>query len=471
MSTTTLALPTKETKGEAKLRLRALAIWLSVITALGLLSALHIPIQLILLGSASLLGICLFLKFLKDNLRLAREVGIPLFLATSLKTFAVFVPILFLLVPGIYLGTYVTTWTNRGIGWLQIQSAPDIISEKLEKKIERNVEERVKRNLPWWYAPAVWVGAVEDYATQVVSEVETAVETVNKAKPKPWHIQALAGAGKSALFAIGIYSMTWVIILVARAYASLFGRILVTSHSRIVLPTGTSPRSGADPEPSASHCLACEIGEDLTVEMNQGDALFVRGRDLPENATPNLHWRWASGGRLMRIRKGLFAVNQITGKEENSRVRFRGTGGARYMSVDLPDGEEAVVNPALLVGFSKGVRFRVRWNFNMPLMALQRVTFFVARGQGRLVFKSPGVPVVYDDPSSALSVDFENVMIFNPGVLLLIEGSKGAHNEILSPCVVRLESGGYIVSVPAVKGRMSGLRRIWALIKATYLPI
>ena len=111
---------------------------LVIIAALtGLLAVFHVPIQLILLVSAGIILLVLLVKFIKDNIRLAREVGWRRLIGATLKSAIVFLPVLLILYPGYWAGNQINQFTNRAIEQIQIWSAPDIISKEIQTRIKR----------------------------------------------------------------------------------------------------------------------------------------------------------------------------------------------------------------------------------------------------------------------------------------------------------------------------------------------
>lgn len=458
---------------ESGARFRTLFRMVFVSAAIGLAAAFHIPIQLLLMISAGFIIIRLVFKFFKDNRRLAREVGSRRLLKAMFVSAIVFAPFILILFPGFWLGSQINHWTNRGIDMVTVMSAPQIISEQVQKRIERQVEERIRRNLPWWYQPAIWVGAADDYATQVKTEIEIVMETVDRAQAKPFIIRAGSGVLKAGLLAIGIYSFAWVTILFMRTYGALFGRVLVASKPPVILgsvdPEKKKKRRRRRSRPVSGPLI--ESGSQINITLEKGEQLFVRRADLPGNAPPDWSLRWRGGSLLMRLRKGLFSMDRVEGSSDARSLPFRGQGGSQYVSIILSDEQEVIVNPDRLSGFSDSVRFYCHWDFNMAMLALQHPVSLIANGPGRLILKSPGAPTSHQNALGAAAVSLKDLMLFGRDARFEIEASKGLHNYFASGCLVKPISGQLFVTMPGQPGKVSFFRNFWRLIKQVYLPI
>ncbi len=439
--------------------------------AIGLLAVFHVPVQLFLLVSAGIILLMLLNKFIKDNIRLAREVGWKRLLGAMLKSAIVFIPVLVILYPGYWVGNQINQLTNRAIEHIQIWSAPEIISKEIQTRIEHEVEIRVKRNLPWWYGPAIKFGWVDDYVTQTKTEFDIAIETINEAKPKPAHIRAGAGLMKAALLAIGTYSTAWVMVLFTRAYASLFGRVLVASKPPVVIGSGNpgSHKRGCKSREYSGSPI--DWGSQVSIPLASGERIYVRRTDLPGNAPPDWHLRWRSGCLMMRMRKRLFSMDLVVGTDEARNYPFRASAGSQYLSIILAESQEVVVNPDCLVGFSNSIRFRSHWDFNLAILALHHAVSMVACGPGRLILKCPGAPTVHQDASKAVSGSMYNLMLFGQDSRFEIEASKGIQNYFASGCLVRPISGKLFVTSPGVPLKANMVNAMWGLIKQVYMPI
>ena len=452
-------------------RFRSLIRLVLISASIGLLAAFHVPIQLILQISAGLVLLFLLGKFIKDNSRLARKVGPRRLLKAMLISAIVFLPFVLLLWPGYWIGGQISHYSNKGISMLQVWSAPDIISAKIQKQINRQVEERIKRNLPWWYTPAVWVGAVDDYATQMKIEAEIVMETINSAKPKPVHVRAFAGILKAALLAIGIYSTAWVAILFGRTYGSLFGRVLVASDPPVIFGSGNPGRLRKKRKNRQLAGPLIESGLQVNLKLQDGEKLYVRRTDLPGNSPPDWKPCWRSGCLFMRLRKGLFSMDRVVGTKDPRDYPFRAHSGFQYASIILVEGQEVVVNPVHLSGFSDTILFRSHWDFNMAMLALHHPISLVARGPGRLILKCSGVPTTHQTASGVTAVSMDNLMLFGQDARFKIEASRGLLNYFASGCLVRPISGELFITTPGVPGKSSFFRTFWNLIKQVYMPI
>lgn len=454
-----------------RIRFRSLFRLMVVSASFGLLAAFHVPIQLIFLISAGVGVICLIIKFIRDNLSLGRRMGAKRLVKAMGTATVCFLPFVLVLLPGYWVGGQVNYWTNRGIERLQILSAPEIISKEVQNTIEKRIEERVKRDLPWWYEPAVWVGAVDDYATQVRVEMQSVVETVNETVPKPATIRAAVGFLKAALLAVGVYSFAWVVVLFLRAYASLFGRVLVAMKPPVVFGEHGPSKQRKARRKRRIHEPLLESGPKIDLVLEPGEQLFVRRSDLPGNAVPDWHLRAASGSALMRLRRGLFSVDRVRSTTESQVKTFRAPGGFQYVHVVLGEDQEVVVNPARLIGFSDSVLFHTRWNFNLAMLALHHAASHVARGPGRLVFKCSGEPGTFASAREASAMHMGNLILYGRDARFAIEASGGFHNYLASGCLVRPVSGDLFVCAPEKPAKVSIMRAIWILVKQAYLPI
>ncbi len=456
---------------EAFARFRSLIRLVLISASIGLLAAFHVPIQLILQISAGVVLLLLLGKFIKDNSRLARKVGPRRLLKAMPISVLVILPFVLPLLPGYWIGAQISNYSNMGISKLQVMSAPDIISEKVKKQFERKVEERIKRNLPWWYAPAVWVGVADDYATQVRIEAEIVIETINHAKPKPMHIRAIAGFLKAALLAIGIYSTAWVVILIGRTYCSLFGRVLVASGPPVIFGSGNPGRLRKKRKDRHLSGPVIESGLQVNLKLQDGEKLYVRRTDLPGNSPPDWKPCWRAGCLFMRLRKGLFSMDLVVGTKEARDYPFRAHSGFQYASIILVEGQEVVVNPVHLSGFSDTILFRSHWDFNIAMLALHHPISLVARGPGRLILKCSGVPTTHQTASGVTGVSMANLMLFGQDARFKIEASRGLLNYFASGCLVRPISGELFITTPGVPGKSSFFRTFWNLIKQVYMPI
>ena len=442
---------------------------------LGLLAAFDVPIQLVLISAAGCIFLVLLIKFIRDNIKLSKRVGAARFFKALCKSTGCFLPFVIILIPGYLIGVQISSWTNQGIEKLQVWSAPDIISEQVQKQIERRVEERIKRNLPFWYVPLVHFGWASDYVTQARTEIATISETVNRAKPKPIHIRAVAGFLKAGLLAVGIYSTAWVALLFMRAYASIFGRILVVGDPPVFFGIGPKPkkkrRNSTAPKEDCTLYDRVASGTKLVVKLEGDECLFVRGSDLPANSMPDISPRWNNGCLALRIRRGLFFMNKVLGGASGCDIGFHASGSYQYISVPLRLDHEVVVDPARVVGFTQDVRFRSHWDFNLALLALGRATSFLAVGPGLLILRCDGQPAVYPDSSNALATSPEQLILFGRDAYFQIIASQGFLNYVAAGCVIKPTKGSLFVAAPLKAKPASFLSKIWALIKQVYIPI
>lgn len=466
--------PTSQT-GEANTRARP-PLWLLVfVLFVGLIVALFsvfkLPIGLLLiLMPGALVVIWLLVKFVRDNNRLARWVGWKRLIGGALMTGLVFVPVFVLLIPGFILGNYVAKEANDAIERLQAWSAPDILSKEIKQKIEERVEREVKRNLPWYYKPLIWTGQVKDYEKIVTNEVRIVTETIQRAQPKPVHIRATAGFVKTLLLFISLYSTAWVVVLMLRSLASLFGRIVVASDPPIHFDMRPGRYPARQKLPS-DFSNSLKVGSILELYLDPSEKLLVRRAHEPSNAVPSTSMRIWGGALMMRLRRNLVFLSKIQPDRNSSNIRFQAHGGSRYVSATLGEKQFVVVSPSHLVGFSDTVRFSSHYDFNLAMLSMRRAVSMVACGPGRLILSVPGDPDIHERASQTPRVYMDKLLLFGMDTKFEIRAAKGLLDYYTSGCVVRPLKGNLFVCDPANPPAPGMIAVLWKLIKQVYLPI
>lgn len=403
-------------RGEILIRtttfIRLLGITLVLASIVAALAALNIPVGLwALILPAALFLLWAIQKFVRDNKRLARKLGFKRLILGILRTFLVFIPVLILLIPGFMLGHFVNKNVNLWILQLQAWSAPERISKEIKREIRETVEKEVKKNVPWYYKPLVWTGQIRDYEKIVANETRILVEKVTKSKRKPWHVRALAEFGKTALLVISIYMTTWMLLLFLRAFAGLFGRIVVAMDPPVQFDLHPwRYRSKQKISPDFAETLA--VGLDLPLRLESGETLYVRRSIEPANIIPSASLRIKSGAFFQRLRRGLLFMTRIRGGEVTGEVHFHGSGGNQYVLANLGEDQFVVINPSHLVAFSGSIRFSSHYDFSLAMLSMQRGVSMVARGPGRLVVTVPGSPIIHDNASCAKIVHMDKLILF-----------------------------------------------------------
>jgi hypothetical protein len=466
--------PTTQT-GEANTRARTILRLLVLAFVFGSIAALFsifkLPIgPLLIIFPGALVLLWMLVKFFRDNIRLARWVGWKRLIGGAFMTGLVFIPVFVLLIPGFILGNYIAKQANDGIERLQAWSAPDILSEEIQKKIQERVEKEVKRNLPWYYRPLVWTGQVKDYERIVTNEVRIVTETVQRAQPKPVHIRAIAGFTKTLLLIVSLYSTAWVALLMLRSLANLFGRIVVAADPPIHFDMRPGRYSGTQKLP-ADFTNSLKVGPSLELTLNPNETLLVRRANEPANAVPSACVRLRGGGLLIRIRKRLVFLTKICPQTKQRPIHFHSQGGNRYVSATLEDGERVVINPSHLVGFSNTVRFFSHYDFNLAMLSMHRGVSMIACGPGRLIMTVSGDPGIHEKASQAPMIYMDKLILFGMDAKFEVRAAKGVINYYACGCVVRPLKGKLFVCAPGTPPGRDVFGVLWNLIKQVYMPI
>jgi hypothetical protein len=463
--------PEQANSSESWIRLRSIVRWLAAVGFWGFVLAIFfVPAYLIVVSLAFLTGVWMLIKFARDNRKLFRQVGGRRFMTAAAKTAVVFLFLLPFLLPGIWLGNKINHWTASGIDHLQAWSAPNIVSEQVKRRMEKQVEERVRQQVPWWMVPAQWIGWVPDYATQARTEVQEIIETINKATPKPVFIRAVASAAKTLLLVIGIYSMFWMLLLLIRAYATLFGRVLVATKPHVTFDLNDAQRPlGRSLAPIA--CTDDLISHSrLDLALAKGERMLVKRNHTPDGAVPNLRVRWRQGALFNRLRRNLVFTNLIKGHPDRSFV-FRAVGTGRYVSLRLEEGQSVIVDPKRIVGFAPSVHFRAHIDFSLALIALHHAVSMVVDGPGRLLLLTEGEASAEANASRVGCNDPSKMMLFGQDAVFEIAASDGWLNYLFSPCTVRPIKGSFFVWAPGRGTNSSMLGLFWNFIRQVYIPI
>ncbi|MCB1212435.1 MAG: hypothetical protein KDK97_24135, partial [Verrucomicrobiales bacterium] len=293
---------------------------------------------------------------------------------------------------------------------------------------------------------------------------------VNKASPKPIQIRAVASAAKTILLVIGIYSTFWMILLLLRAYATLFGRVLVSTKPHVTFdlrdhgkPLGPSLASVARHEGLLSQSR-------LDLVLEKGERMLVKRSHTPDGAVPNLRVRWKQGALFNRLRRNLVFTNLIKGRPESAFV-FRAVGAGRYVSLRLETGQSVIVDPKRIVGFAPSVHFRAHIDFSLALIALHHAVSMVADGPGRLLLLTEGEASAEADVSKVGCNDPGKMMLFGADAVFEIAASDGWLNYLFSPCTIRPIQGSFFVWAPGREANASVLGLFWNFIRQVYIPI
>lgn len=434
------------------------------------LALFYVPVYLIVVSLAAFTGAWMIVKFARDNRKLFRQVGGRRFMIAAAKTAILFLFLVPFLIPGFWLGNKINKWTASGIDHLQAWSAPDLISEQVKKRIEQQVHDTVRNQVPWYMVPGQWIGWIPNYASQARTEVREVIETVNKASPKPIHIRAVASAAKTILLVIAIYSTFWMILLLLRAYATLFGRVLVSTkpHVTFDLSDHGKPLGPSLVPVARKDDLISQSRLDLVLE--KGERMLVKRSHTPDGAVPNLRVRWKQGALFNRLRRNLVFTNLIKGRTESAFV-FRAVGAGRYVSLRLEEGQSVIVDPKRIVGFAPSVQFRSHIDFSLALIALHHAVSMVVDGPGRLLLLTEGEASAEADVSKVGCNDPGKMMLFGEDAVFEIAASDGWLNYLFSPCTIRPIKGSFFVWAPGRDVNASLLGLFWNFIRQVYIPI
>lgn len=429
------------------------------VAATGLTAAL-IPIQVILIVSAGVLMVVLLAKLVADNARLAKQFPGKRLITVFGKTLLCFLPIALLLAPGFYLGSLVQYETERGIDSLDDWVGTFSV-EQAEQKLKALQEQQSFKT-----KAVIFIGMflIPDY-------VEQQVEAFKKSVKAPLHVRTTAGTLKAALLAISVYSTAWVFVLFIRAFASLFGRILVSGDTPVSFSIGSTDDSKSPSAALAVDEVVLKEGAILSITIGEGSCLFVRGADLPVNAPPDIVLNWRSGGSLLRLRHGLICLNQLTADVTGLVTEFHASGSHRYVLAQIKEGQEIVVDPAHLVAFTEQIRFKSSWNFNLAALALHRPASFIVSGPGQVVLKCDGQPLTFHEASTAPAIALDKLILFERDAQFEIRASKGLLNYFAASCVVQPRAGSLFIATPEAPRSASFFAKLWGLLKQVYLPI
>jgi hypothetical protein len=454
------------------IRLRAAFYGLVCFMALGITSVL-VPIQAILMITLGVLACLLFAKLVIDNLRLARSLNKTHLISSFGRALLCFLPFVVLLIPGFLIGNTIDELTQQGIERLDLW-VNGHVDETLQAKyleIGRQIQEQQDKlqeqqnKLPWYMRALAAFYEGPDYKKQIADQFEAA----RNAAEAPGWVRGVAGILKAALLAMGAYSTAWVVVLVTRAFTSLFGRILVTGEESIKFQIATET-----PKPPRSFCSdsnPIQKGAVLPVHLPPRSCLYVREMDLPVNATPDLKLAWHSGCLLLRLRHGLVVLNKLSSEDLPLATTFQAQGSFQYVSLPLCEFEDVVINPSQLVAFSHMIRFRSHWSLNLAALTLHQPASLIASGPGLLIMKCDGQPVIYNDAAEVPAMSMNKLMSFQSTALFEIQASKGFLNYLASSCVIKPTTGGFFVANSEQPRRTSFFAKLWSLIKQVYLPI
>ncbi len=437
-----------------------------------LLSFFFVPGYLIVVSLAGITALWMIVKFLRDNRKLFRQVGGRRFIIAAAKSALIFLFFIPLLIPGFWVGNKINHWTASGIDHLQVWSAPDIISEQVKKRIEKQVHDTIENQVPWWMKPGQWIGWVPNYAIQARTEVQEVIEIVNKATPKPIHIRAVASAAKTILLVVGIYSSFWMLLLFLRAYATLFGRVLVSTK-----PNVTFDLTENGNVVSSSLALCAQKTDLIThsrleLALSKGERLLVKRNHTPDGAVPNLRIRWRQGALLNRARRNMVFMNLVKGRTvDGSSFIFRAVGAGRYVSIPLEKGQSVIIDPKRVVGYAPSVAFRSHIDFNLALIALHQAISTVVDGPGRLLLLTEGEASAEADACKVGCNDPSKMLVYGSDAVFEIAASDGWLNYLFSPCTVRPIKGSFFVWAPGRSSQPSLLGLLWNFIRQVYIPI
>ena len=456
---------------DVKRRFKMFGYGVAFVAATGGTAAL-IPIQVILMVTAVILMAVLVAKFVADNVRLAKRFTGRHIAAVLGKTFLCFLPITILLIPGFYFGLTINDWADQ-----KIKGLDDWVGSFVKKSVEDGTEMmrqeakvlKEKEKELGYKIVSYFLGFPN--ITERIEQLEEQVEAFEKLATAPPSVRTAAGTLKAAMFAISIYSTAWMVILLIRSFASLFGRVLVAGDTPVCFSIGSADVSK---HPSASAVENDEeliVGASLSVALGESERLFVRGADLPVNAPPDIGWNRCSGGLLLRLRHGLIFLNQLKGEVTGLVTEFQASGSHRYVLAQIKEGQEVVIDPARLVAFTDQIRFKSRWNFNLAALALHRPASFVARGPGQVVLKCDGQPLIFNEASTAPAMALDKLILFERDAQFEIRASKGLLNYFGASCVVQPRAGSLFVATPEPPRASSFFAKLWGLVKQVYLPI
>lgn len=404
---------------------------------LGVLACFGIPVYLILSAVVCLVFLSALVLLVRDNLILARQVGMIRFLRVAIKSLVIFVPILILLMPGIWISLKMSSFANRFTVQVQAWAAPAV--------------EYRPRKAPWW---APW---------------RTEIEQIRH--PKPRIKRVISEVLKNILLAISTYSTAFAIVLFARSYFGLMGRIIVVSGRPIRYSLQTrAPAKGGSKAPGRSEASLLH-GSGFSIPLKPGEILMTRASDMPQRAIPDLSIFWRCGAFILRARRGLLMLNKVTGAADGSPLAMAAAGGFEYACIEIESGQEVVVDPDRLVGFSSTVSFRVHWDFSVAAIAVHGPVSLIATGPGLLVFKSSGSPRLHVSASDLPTANPSGLMLFRRDAEFEIQASNGLLNYYLSPCMIRPLNDGLFLTGHATPTGTSVGARIMKLIRTIYLPI
>ena len=460
------ASPGKKRSGDFQVWTSALLTLIIVSLLAGVAAIFHIPVGLVPLLLPIAMAFWIIIRAVKHNRGLFQSLGARALFGNLFVTFLLFSPILPIVTLGLFFGTFVSYSLNRCVDRLNEWSAPAIVSVQTEKKIEQTVKELMKRNLPWWYAPALWLHVVPEYATQVRIEVQTITEIINISTPQPWRVRATAGALKFFLQSLSIASTTWCALLLLQLFFGLFGRRLLSQHGsiRIILCRDEDTAS------PALQKFETNASTGLSVKLRHEETLFVRSSDLPTGAVPDVSFRFSGGASFARLLYKLVMMSRIT-TEHGEEVVFHASAGAQYISVRLEQGQQVVVDPHALVAFSNSVHFQRHWDFNIAVVGLHHIFYLIAEGPGLVVLRAKGEPLIMKEACEMPALPMERILAFDARASFHVLASAGVLNYVLSPSALKADKGDLFVAGPVDALQRSVFAKLWKFIKHCYFPI
>lgn len=446
---------------------RALAVLAILSIIAGALAIFHIPLNLLLFATP-VFGVFLLLKKLRQHNRISfREVGAKRMIWSLVKAFVALIPLSVIVAPGLLIGSLASNYLNRGIDRLSEWSGPAPVQVEILRNITQSVEERVKRHLPWWYGPAVYIGLADDYMTMVRTEVVTISETISQMASRPWYIRGVAGSLKFLLQALSLASFTWAGLLVIQLFLGLWGRSLICGQLiSIQLYRGESEMDGETTAPASKISFSAKLPIDLTT----GETLFVRRTEQPAGAVPDVSFRFKGGALVARAFYGLVCMNRIPA-DLPEPVVFLAPGSFNYVSVKVRDGQELVVDPEALVAFSDSIRFVRHWEFNLAVVGLHHVRFLIAKGPGQMILKCDGRPTIPKNPRDLPKSPMHRLILFDADSVFRPEAAEGFFNYLMSPCAVKVDKGLNFVASPTSTVKTGRIQNLWTFIKQCYVPI
>jgi hypothetical protein len=458
--------PRETPRGESKVwKMAIFSLFVASLLA-GLAAIFHIPLSLfpLLLPLAGVFWI--FKRAVKHNRGLLKLLGARALVRNLLATLVLLLPMLPLVVPGLLGGIFVSSSLNRCVENLNEWSAPSMISVQTKKSVEQPVKQRIKRILPWWYAPAVWLHLADDYATQVRVEVQTITETINQATPKPWLVRALAGALKFFLQSLSIASFTWCALLFLQLFFGLFGRRLLSQHGALKIALCRDHGVGQ----TTSQKSETDASASLRIKLRPNETLYVRSSDLPTGAVPDVSFRLKDGAFVARFLYKLVMLSRVT-SANGDEIAFHASAGAQYISVRLEQGQQVTVNPHALAAYSNSVHFQRHWDFNVAVVGLHHIFYLIAEGPGLIVLRANGGSIITTNASDMPALPIERLLLFDARASFHALASDGALNYVLSPCVLKADEGNIFVAGPVASHRESVFGKLGRFIKHCYLPI